>query len=167
MSCPACELFEEGLGGYNQMEHYGYCMPSGNYNFHEYNNNNYIICDNGIPCYEISKMEMEWLLKTHKLNENIGISMRELKCTRHYLYGFLLKEEETSSDIFNLVYACEIIKDIFIGLIYNETKREYYFRKITNKLVNNNNAPYSANNKYKILSNKFKAPGQFWNLITL
>ena len=167
MSCPACELFEEGIGGYNQMEHYGYCMPSGNYNFHECNNNNYMICDNGIPCYEISKMEMEWLLRRHKLNENIGISMRELKCTRNYLYGFLLKEEENSSDIFNIIYACEIIGDIFIGLIYNKTKKEYYFRKITNKLVNNNNAPYSANNKYKILSNKFKAPGQFWNLITL
>jgi len=60
----------------------------------------------------------------------------------------------------------EFIPDIFIGLIYNKTKKEYYFRKITNKLVNKN-TPFSANNKYKILSNKFKAPGQFWNSLTL
>lgn len=165
MSCPACENLDQGIGGYNQMEHFGFCMPSGNYNFHECNFNNYMVCEYGEPCYEVSKMEMEWLLRSHKLDENIGISMRELKCTRNYLYGFLLKNEVENGDTYELIHACEILDDIFIGLIYNETKEEYYFRKSTNRLIRI--GPFSANNKFKILSNKFRAPGQFWNSITL
>ena len=43
--------------------------------------------------------------------------------------------EVESKDVFNLIQACEILDDIFIGLVYNETKEKLLIRKSTNRLI--------------------------------